>query len=97
MFHVANIIPHVGEEIGSDCSPSGLAIDEGRQLAALGCFGGAELMNLRNGKIVATISQVTDTDEVWFNPSESRFYFGSFTYGDHQSALGVISAAINSS
>ena len=78
--------------IGSDCGPSGLAIDEARQIAALGCFGGAELLNLRNDQIVTTIAQVTDTDEVWFNPSESRFYYGSFTYGAHQSTLGVISS-----
>ncbi len=77
---------------GSDCGPSGLAIDQGRQLAALGCAGGAELMNLHSGAIVKTVSQVIDTDEVWFNPSESRFYFGSYTYGDHESALGVISS-----
>jgi hypothetical protein len=79
--------------IGSDCGPSGLAIDQERQLAALGCAGGAELLNLHNDKIVATIPQVIDTDEVWFNPSESRYYFGSFTDGSHQSALGVISSS----
>jgi hypothetical protein len=82
--------------IGSDCGPSGLAIDQARQLAALGCAGSAELMDLHSGEIVKTISQVIDTDEVWFNPSESRFYYGSYTYGDHQSALGVISSATRS-
>ncbi len=78
--------------IGSDCGPSGIAIDEGRQLAALGCAGPAELLNLRSGAIVATIPQVIDTDEVWFNPTESRYYYGSYTYAPHQSMLGVISS-----
>lgn len=81
------------DAVGADCSPSGLALDVVRQQAALGCSGAAEILDLRTGRLLKSFPQIIDTDEVWFNAGDRRWYFGSYTFGTHQSSLGIVDAA----
>jgi hypothetical protein len=61
------------------------------------------VMNARNGRIVASLPQVSGSDEVWFDPASQRYYLGAETMtsngrstGYPTPVLGVISARDNS-
>lgn len=62
----------------SDCGPSGMALNPERQEVALGCDTAGAIFDLRSGKIETRFPQITGVDEMWYNPSERRYYFGSF-------------------
>ena len=55
--------------------------------------GGPVILNVLNGEIIATISQIGGGDEDWYNPGDGRFYF---TAADKSTppvnSLGVIDA-----
>ncbi len=92
------------------CMPAGLALGADSDLL-LGCSGSAIragfpassiIMDARNGKIVATITQVGGSDEVWFNPGDDRFYLAASgmtstgtSSGTPTPVLGVIDASTN--
>jgi len=67
------------------CMPAGLALGSHQHLL-LGCSGGAIragfhassiIMDARDGDVVATITQVGGSDEVWYNPGDGRFYLAA--------------------
>jgi hypothetical protein len=87
--------------------PAGLALGSEQHLL-VGCSGGAIragfpaktiIMDARDGSVVATITQVGGSDEVWYNPGDDRFYLaasgmtsdGTKT-GTSTPVLGVIDA-----
>jgi hypothetical protein len=60
------------------------------------------VMNAHNGQIVASLRQVSGSDEVWFDPGSERYYLGAETMtsngkstGYPTPVLGVISARNN--
>jgi hypothetical protein len=65
------------------CSPAGLVIGP-LQRAMTSC--GAAI-DARTGNTLASVT-VPSGDEIWFNPSENRYYFGNVS-------LGVIDAETN--
>jgi hypothetical protein len=64
-----------------NCVPHGIDIDPVSNVALLGCgtTQGQILMNLKDGTIIQTFSDVTGTDLLVFNPNNRRFYTGSGT------------------
>jgi DNA-binding beta-propeller fold protein YncE len=77
------------------CKPHGLALGPHQHLL-LGCNvpSNSIVMDARDGSIVATITQVGGSDEVWFNPGDKRYYLAAnkMTGG---AVLGVIDAETN--
>jgi hypothetical protein len=62
--------------------------------------GVTDILDARNGHIVATFDQVSGSDEVWFDPRSNRYYLAGETWtsngrstGYPTPALGVISAS----
>ena len=87
-----------------DCTPHGLALGPGQQML-VGCNGGAQknsIIMTTGGSVVATITQVGGSDEVWYNPGDNHYYLaangmtvdGTKT-GALAPALGVIDASTN--
>lgn len=73
-----------------DCAGSGLALGP-FQHVLVGCSSGPPLvLNALNGHILNTISQISGTDEVWYNTGDGRFYAASNTAPNP--VLGVIDA-----
>ncbi|GCE11645.1 YncE family protein [Tengunoibacter tsumagoiensis] len=58
------------------CQPSGLASGPGRHLL-VGCDGNPVVLDTRNGNVVATISQVSSIDQVWYNSGDRRYYLAA--------------------
>lgn len=62
------------------CGPSGLALGSGSQLLVGCATGGTQTvlfdptLNGGQGGLVATFSQISGTDEVWFDPTTGRFF-----------------------
>ncbi len=88
-----------------DCVPHGLTLGHNHQLL-LGCNDvvgvnggtpGSLIMDDRNGAILAKITQVAGSDEVWFNPGDNRYYLAASSCGAlcGGPALGVIDAVAN--
>jgi hypothetical protein len=92
------------------CEPAGMALGPHHHLL-LGCSADAIadgfhaqtlVMNANTGHIVATITQVGGSDQVWFNPGDNRYYLaargmtsdGTKT-GRPTPVLGVIDAETN--
>ncbi len=80
---------------GRKCNPHGLALGPGHDLL-LGCSaGGANaqsiIMDARNGNIVAVITQVGGSDQVWFNPGDDNYYLAARN-NPGGPVLGVIDA-----
>ena len=83
-----------------DCDAAGLALGPDEQ-ALLGCQGStssgvtlpneSQIINLRNGHVVATIPQVGGSDEVWFNPGDNHYYLAARN-NTSGPVLGVIDA-----
>ncbi len=88
----------------TNCNPAGLALGPNRQLL-LGCTGDPRnsiVMDDTNGAIVATISEVGGSDEVWYNPTDNHYYLAASGMtsdgtkkGTSTPVLGVIDAASN--
>ncbi|HLZ70357.1 MAG TPA: cytochrome C nitrite reductase [Dehalococcoidia bacterium] len=85
------------------CKPAGTVIGPNRQLLA-GCSdpGRSEIIDIGSGSIVATITQIGGSDEVWYNPGDNRYYLAASgatsdgtSKGRSTPTLGVIDAATN--
>jgi DNA-binding beta-propeller fold protein YncE len=79
------------------CSPHGLDIGPDQQ-AIVGCSLMANartiIMDTRDGTIVATITQVGGSDQVWFNPGDGNYYLGARS-NPGGPVLGIIDAKTN--
>jgi len=73
----------------TNCGPNGLAIGPGNQLLA-GCGKPhrSVIIDRTNGQVLADLSDVGGSDEVWFNPGDNRYYEGESALQN----LGVIDA-----
>jgi DNA-binding beta-propeller fold protein YncE len=92
------------------CFPAGMALGPHHHLL-LGCSGDAIaagfnarsiVMDANTGHIVATVTQVGGSDEVWFNPGDNRYYLAARSMtsngtpgGTPTPVLGVIDAETN--
>ncbi len=78
-----------------NCKPHGLALGP-HQHILLGCNVAANsiVMDARDGSIVATITQVGGSDQVWFNPGDGRYYLAANRMAGG-AVLGVIDAETN--
>ena len=95
------------------CIPHGLALGP-HPYALVGCSASATpalpagtplisvIIDLRDGDIAATITQVGGSDEVWYNPGDHRYYLAAsgwtstgVTGGTSFPVLGVIDAITN--
>jgi DNA-binding beta-propeller fold protein YncE len=85
-----------------DCIPHGLTLGHNHQLL-LGCSDivgvntghpGSLIMDDRTGTVLKKITQVTGSDEVWFNPGDNRYYLAASNCGAlcGGPVLGVIDA-----
>jgi len=70
-----------------NCEAAGMALGPDNQ-ALLGCAGGpstggtplpneSQVIDLRNGHVVAVFPQVGGSDEVWFNPGDNHYYLAA--------------------
>ena len=68
-----------------NCQPAGLALGP-KQHLLLGCSADAiaagapaqtQVMDARTGSIVATITQVGGSDQVWYNPGDKHYYLAA--------------------
>ena len=82
-----------------DLTLSGLAAGpNGRLMTACGSVGGLSL-DARTGRTGKTVSQVGDTDEVWYDPATNSYYFAHTAEGATElstaaaGAVGVVNAA----
>jgi len=82
-----------------DLTLSGLAVGpKGRLMTVCGSVGGLGL-DPRTGKPGKPISQVGDTDEVWYDPASNSYYFAHTSEGETEisrakgGAVGVVNAA----
>ena len=83
-----------------DCDAAGMALGPDQQ-ALLGCQGAtsggvtlpneSQIIDLRNGRVVATIPQVGGSDQVWFNPGDNHYYLAARN-NTSGPVLGVIDA-----
>jgi len=70
----------------------------GRLMTVCGTVGGKSL-DARTGRVLKTIPQVGDADEVWYDPGSNRYYFAHSTAGAAEAtsarggAIGVVDAA----
>src|SRR5579859_1820610 len=73
----------------NDCGPNGLALGPGNQLLA-GCGNPhrSVIIDKTNGAVLADLSTVGGSDEVWFNPGDNRYYLGESAFQN----LGIIDA-----
>ena len=94
----------------TECKPAGLALGPQRHLA-VGCSGdaiddGAHAQTIiiddTDGHVVATITEVGGSDEVWYNPGDNRYYTASRSMtsngmkdGKPTPVVGVIDAGTN--
>jgi hypothetical protein len=77
----------------TDCNPNGLALGPNSHLL-LGCGSAKTIIMDENGGIVATITEVGGSDQVWFNPGDNRYYLAAFL-NPSGPVLGVIDAKTN--
>lgn len=79
------------------CTPYGLAFGPNQQLL-VGC--GKEkdarsiILDAKTGQVIVTLTQVGGSDQVWFNPSDSRYYLAA-RYNPGGAVLGIIDARSN--
>jgi len=83
---------------GRICSPHGLAIGP-RDEILVGCsLGGADsetlVMSARDGEILAVITQVGASDQVWFNPGDGNYFLGARNFPGGP-VLGIIDSETN--
>ncbi len=79
----------------SGCGANGLALGPSQHLL-LGCglTNGSQILDARNGKVLANVTGVSGSDEVWFNPGDQKFYLGAIFNPPAKggSSIGVIDA-----
>src|SRR5215472_11204778 len=82
-----------------DLTLSGLAVgSNGRLMTVCGTVGGKSL-DPRTGRVLKTIPQVGDADEVWFDPGSNSYYFAHSVAGAAEAtaavggAIGIVNAA----
>ena len=77
------------------CAPAGLALGPKQQLL-LGCSDptAVQVIDARTGRNIATISQVSGADEVWFNPGDKHYYVAARN-NPTGPVFGVIDAKTN--
>jgi DNA-binding beta-propeller fold protein YncE len=92
----------------NNCHPGGLALGPQQHLL-LGCssiYPGVHaqslVMDSRTGQVIATITQVGGSDEVWYNPGDNHYYLAArgmtatgMKGGSVTPVLGVVDAATN--
>jgi hypothetical protein len=66
-------------QVGPPCPGHGIDIDPISNIAVMGCFGGTGdrgdvAVNLNNGALLTTFTDMGGTDTVVFNPNNRRFY-----------------------
>ena len=77
-----------------NCQPNGIALGPNQHLL-LGCGANeTTVIDAKTGAPVAHITQVTGSDEVWFNPGDGRYYTAS-RLNPGGPVLGVIDAQTN--
>lgn len=84
----------------TDCKPNGLTLGPDQHLL-LGCSNvfprvktpRSIIMDAKTGKVLATITQVAGSDEVWFNKGDNRYYLAAHNWSPP--VLGVIDALTN--
>ena len=82
----------------ANCNGAGIALAPRHKLL-IGCSltNNSQIFDPRDGTLLATIPQVSGSDEVWYNPGDGKFYLAA--RNNPQSAggpvLGVIDAATN--
>ncbi len=76
------------------CAPHGLAVGPTQELL-VGCSKEANarsiILNLKTGAVVATITEVGGSDQVWYNPGDHRYYLAARA-NPGGPVLGVIDA-----
>jgi hypothetical protein len=76
------------------CFPHGLAVGPNRQLL-VGCSKEKDarsiILDLRSGAVMATVTEVGGSDQVWYNPGDRRYYLAARA-NPGGSVLGVIDA-----
>jgi len=76
------------------CAPHGLAVGPNQELL-VGCSKEKDarsiIVNLRTGTVVATVTQVGGSDQVWYNPGDRRYYLAARA-NPGGPVLGVIDA-----
>jgi hypothetical protein len=80
----------------TQCSASGLALDERTQQLLLSCSlnpNGVELMDARNPQITAHFPQVSGADEVWFDPGTRNFYLAASSMTSTGQAISTLTVA----
>lgn len=82
----------------TNCTPTGNALGP-RQNLLLGCTdtSGTQVLNLTTRKVVATLRQITGSDEVWFNPADHNYYLAADTNPTATGGpvLGIVDALDN--
>jgi DNA-binding beta-propeller fold protein YncE len=62
------------------CFPHGLAVGPNDEMV-VGCSKGKDarsiIINVRTGAVVATLSDVGGSDQVWYNPGDQRYYLAA--------------------
>ena len=90
------------------CNPAGLAVGPQQRLLVgcgaitAGAHAQVHVMDARDGRIIATVTQVGATDQVWYNPGDNRYYLAARNMtatgmkgGLLTPVLGVIDASTN--
>jgi hypothetical protein len=79
----------------SNCQPAGLELGPRQQLL-IGCADPSRsiVLDATTGDIVAIITEVGGSDEVWFNPGDERYYLAARNDPSGPS-LGIIDAGTN--
>ncbi len=76
------------------CFPHGLAVGPNQELL-VGCSKEADarsiILDLRTGGVVATVTEVGGSDQVWYNPGDQRYYLAARA-NPGGPVLGVIDA-----
>jgi len=82
-----------------DLTLSGLAVGPGGKLMTVCGTVGGKSLNPRTGRVLKTIPQVGDADEVWFDPGSNRYFFAHSLHGAAEAAtagagaIGIVNAA----
>ncbi len=88
----------VAEYPVANCNGAGIALGPKHNLL-VGCSltNNSQIFSTQNGTLLATIPQVSGSDEIWFNPGDNKFYLAA--RGNSPAAggpvLGVIDALTN--
>ena len=90
---IVKVIP-----VNGDCGPTGTALGPNEELA-VSCSNvpsGSQVLNATTGASLATIPAVNGCDQVWYNPSDNRFYYAcshDTTGGANTPLVGVVDAS----